>query len=149
VPSHHKIPPFSLEFYKDEVGNHPVLEWLRSLDATKRRSMGVALYEVLQHMGIDVCETEFGKNLGRGVFEFRVRQTASEILARRGHPKRSGRDPDKADILLRVYCHAYGEKVVLLVAAYDKGKDPSRKRENSEIALARRRLADFERGRKA
>src|SRR5674476_876015 len=87
MPSQHEGPPFSLEFYKDEGGNRPVLEWLRSLDATKRRSMGVALYEVLQHMGIDVCETEFGKNLGRGVFEFRVRQTASEILARRGHPK--------------------------------------------------------------
>ena len=45
--------------------------------------------------------------------------------------------------MLRVFCHAYGDKVVLLLAGYDKGDDPSNKRENTEIELARQRLAEF------
>lgn len=52
-------------------------------------------------------------------------------------------EPDQGPILLRVFCHAYGDKVVLLLARYDKGDDPSNKRENTEIELARKRLAEF------
>ncbi len=50
---------------------------------------------------------------------------------------------DKKEILLRVYCHAFGDKIVLLLAGYDKLRNPSRKRENDEIALARKRLVEF------
>jgi len=39
--------------------------------------------------------------------------------------------------------NSHGDKIVLLVAGYDNLADPSKKRENAEIALARRRLADF------
>jgi len=50
---------------------------------------------------------------------------------------------DREEVLLRLYCHAYGDKIVLLLAGYDKPSSPSKKRENAEIALARTRLADF------
>jgi len=50
---------------------------------------------------------------------------------------------DKEPILLRVYCHAYGDKVVLLLAGYNKQSHPSKKRENVEIKLARQRLTEF------
>ena len=50
---------------------------------------------------------------------------------------------DKEPILLRVYCHAYGDKIVLLLAGYDKQADPSKKRENDEIKLGRKRLTEF------
>jgi hypothetical protein len=46
-------------------------------------------------------------------------------------------------VLLRVLCHAYGSRVILLLAAYDKGADPSKKRQQREIATARRRLREF------
>lgn len=49
----------------------------------------------------------------------------------------------RSPILLRVYCHAYGDKIVLLLAGYDKGADPSKKHENKEIQLARKRLTEF------
>jgi hypothetical protein len=55
---------------------------------------------------------------------------------------------DKEPILLRVYCHAFGDKIVLLLAAYDKLASPSKKRESREIALARERLAEFRRRRR-
>jgi phage-related protein len=44
------------------------------------------------------------------------------------------------DILLRVFCAARGDKIVLLLHGYDKGKDPSDKRQQTEIAEAKRRL---------
>ena len=46
-------------------------------------------------------------------------------------------------VLLRVFCHAYGTKVVLLLNGYDKAGDPSDKRQQREITLARRRLVVF------
>jgi len=44
-----------------------------------------------------------------------------------------------------VYCHAFGDKIVLLLAGYDKLASPSKKRESKEIELARTRLAEFRR----
>lgn len=136
--------PFHLEFYKDEGGDEPVLDWLRSLDSARRRAIGVAMHEILGKMGIEVCGTEFGKHLGQGLFEFRVRQSADQILTRAGHARKGGSASDEKNILLRVYCHAHANRVILLIAGYDKGKDASAKRENREIALARRRLAEFQ-----
>lgn len=43
-------------------------------------------------------------------------------------------------ILLRVFCHAYGDRVVLLLGGYDKGEDTSKKRQAKEIEEARARL---------
>ena len=90
---------------------------------------------VLQELGIGVCESQFGKQLGRGLFEFRLRQKVGEVGTTRG-----GRRLPPEEILLRVFCHAYGDRIVLLLGGYDKGEDPSRKRQNEEIEEARSRL---------
>jgi phage-related protein len=47
--------------------------------------------------------------------------------------------------VLRVFCHAYGDRIVLLLGGFDKGADPSAKRQQGEIDVARKRLADFRR----
>ncbi len=39
-----------------------------------------------------------------------------------------------------MFVHFYGDRVVLLMHGYDKGADTSEKRQNKEIAEARRRL---------
>jgi len=117
-------PRFTLEFYKDATGRKPVLEWLRNkASVSTRRVVGTALREILQEQGMGVCGTAFGRQLGGGLFEFRLRES---------------------DLLLRAFCHAYGEKVILLLAAYDKSEDPSAKRQKKEIELARRRLTDWQ-----
>ncbi len=77
---------------------------------------------ILQEQGIGVCGSAFGRQLGEGVFEFRLRE---------------------GPLLARIFCHAHGARVILLLGAYDKGRDPSRRRQNREIALARSRLADW------
>lgn len=99
--------------------------------------------EILQVDGIGVCRDAYGKQLGDGLFEFRLRHDAAEILRSVGKPARD--EPHGERILLRVFCHAHGDRVILLLGGYDKGADPSKKRQQREIAEARRRLADFRR----
>jgi len=121
-------PRHKLEFYKDRAGRQPVLEWLRDkVSSSTRRTVGTALREILQEQGVAVCGTPFGRQLGSGLFEFRLRE---------------------GDLLLRAFCHAYGDKVILLLAAYDKSEDPSPKRQTKEIELAHRRLTDWQQRRR-
>jgi hypothetical protein len=44
---------------------------------------------------------------------------------------------------LRVFCHAYGNRIVLLLGGYNKAKDDSAKRQNAEITEAKRRLTKW------
>jgi putative component of toxin-antitoxin plasmid stabilization module len=119
-----KAPPYQIEFYVDEAGRRPVLKWIKEeLTPRKRRVLGAAMNEILQHQGLGVCGTAFGRQLGDGLFEFRLREKG---------------------LLLRVFCHAYGHKVILLLGGYDKAEDPSAKRQQSEIEEARRRLRAWE-----
>ena len=138
------VSTFRLEFFADEHGVSPVLRWLREeLTPTQRRAIGVALSEILQAEGVGVCRSGYGKQLGDGLFEFRLRHDAAEILQSLG--KHARPEPGGERILLRVFCHAYGDRIVLLLGGYDKGTDPSSKRQQREIAVARRRLRDFQR----
>jgi hypothetical protein len=69
-----------------------------------------------------------------------VRHDAATILHERGLPVPEHPREAHTAILLRVFCHAHGKKVVLLLAGYDKGKEPSAKRQNAEIKRAKQRL---------
>jgi phage-related protein len=134
---------FTLEFYEDEHGDEPVLRWLRGLSPIQRRAIGVAMAEILQVEGVNVCRGPYGKQLGDGLFEFRLRHDAAEILRGLGTPFRD--EPGSERVLLRVFCHAHGDHLILLLGGYDKGSDPSRRRQQREIEIARTRLADFRR----
>ncbi len=127
---------YRLEFYKDENGDEPVRRWLlEELSRTQRLVVGTAMREVLEEEGINVCGTVFGKQLGGGLFEFRVGGQISDFVDR-GTP-----DPRKEKILVRVFCHAHGEKLILLLAGYDKLAHTSRNYQNDEIQTARQRLS--------
>jgi putative component of toxin-antitoxin plasmid stabilization module len=109
-----------LEFYEDGDGRKPVLIWITDeLDRRARRSLGTAMRQILQEQGVGVCGTAFGRQLGQGLFEFRLRES---------------------NLLLRVFCHAHGDRVVLLLGGYNKAADPSKRRQEAEIAQARNRL---------
>ncbi len=139
-------PKYTLEFYKDSDGRQPVRDWLRDdLDRSKARALGVAMFHILQQEGVGVCATEYGKPISKGLFEFRLRHSAQEMLHNLGVlPADEPRAQGKEHILLRVYCHAYGNKVILLLAGYDKGEAPSKQREQKEIRTAQTRMRDFQ-----
>jgi phage-related protein len=121
--------PFTIAFYESPNGDKPVLRWIRErLSVRQRRALGYALFRLLQQYGAGVCETEFGRHLGGGLFEFRLRLSARK---------------DGETAVLRVFCHAAGDRVVLLLGAYDKGRDPTRRRQDREIEVARQRLTEY------
>lgn len=135
---------FTIEFFEDASGRHPVEDWMESeLSDVELAALLAGLEQVLGHRGIDVCGTEWGKQLGEGLFEFRIRHTAAEIRKMFGGDPPGEGGGGATRVLIRVFCHAYGAKVVLLLNGYSKGSDPRQKRQQREIALARKRLAEF------
>lgn len=143
-------PEWTLDFY-GERGREPVLDFLRGLDEFKEQALAAALRNVLAYEGIGVCGSSWGKWVrgAPGIFEFRVRHDAATILRERGLPVPEKLDESHSGILLRVFCHAHGKKVVLLLAAYDKGREPSAKRQNAEIKRAKQRLRRWKASQKA
>lgn len=109
-----------------EVASEDFARFARSLDEYEQSILDVAVREVLAVEGIAMCESEWGKALGRGLYEFRIRRSLDAILRVTGmaHMRR-------------------GKRVVLLLGGYDKGKDPSGRRQQREIAAARRVLAEW------
>ena len=74
--------------------------------------------------GIGLAGTAWLKPLKDGLYEFRVRSTAAEIVrmyADAGHVP----PEDTETILLRVFVAFHGNRVVLLLDGYDKAADPS------------------------
>ena len=54
-----------------------------------------------------------------------------------------GVEAPREKVLLRVFVHFYGDRIVLLLGGYDKGRDPKENRQQREIAQARKLLAQF------
>lgn len=131
----HQSPAYEIEFYEDDSGHEPALAFMRSLPAMKKRAIGVALNEVLQHLGPTVAAGNFGRNLGGGLYEFRLDQDAEQILRRIGKAPRRERDEGK--VLLRVFFHPHGTKLLLLLSGYDKSERPSKAHQQERIEEAR------------
>ena len=116
-------PAYTLEFYEDAKGHQPVRDWLKNdLNPEDRRTVGAALREILQENGVNVCGSSFSRQLGGGLFEFRLREQP---------------------LIICIPCHAHGDRLILLLGGYDKGQDPSGRRQNQEIAVARARLEEW------
>jgi hypothetical protein len=97
---------------------------------------------VLAVDGPAICESEWGKALGRGLYEFRIRKSLDAILKARGEEQMRG---GKRPVLLRVFSAFARGRAVIPLGGYDKGKDTSGSRQQREIAAARRVFAEWKR----
>ena len=126
---------FTIEFLEDDDGRSPVEEWMDSdLTDLELAALVSGLEHVLSHRGIDVCRTEWGKQLGEGLFEFRIRHSAAEIEHMFTGTSSSRQAAKGEKVLLRVFCHAYGAKVVLLLNGYDKAGDSGDKTPTAQMS---------------
>lgn len=116
-----------------------------SLPEYEQAVLTAALTHVLEVRGIDVCSGEWGKALGDGLYEFRIRRSLQAILNEAGEPVPKDLASADRKVLLRVFCTFHGKKIVLLFSGYDKGKDPSAKRQTREIKTARKMLKIWKR----
>lgn len=132
---------WTLEAFEDDIGRIPFERYVHVLDDVKAAALEAALEHVLAARGLELVRTEWLKALGEGLHEFRVRHDKSEIDRMFGDATGSPGKPAK--ILLRVFVHFYGDKVVLLLGGYDKGRDSGQRRQGREIDEARRLLRQF------
>jgi hypothetical protein len=133
--------------YEDPDGKQPFTSWLNRLSEAKFVALDAAIRLVLSERGLDLARTEWLKPLGDGLHEFRIRHDEDEIKQMFGGQEVRVRP--RESILLRVFVHFHGSRIVLLVAGYDKGRDPSDKRQEREIKRARKSLEDWRRQEKA
>ncbi len=96
--------------------------------------------------GIDICRGEWGTPLGDGLFEFRVRRSLRAILSEGGDDVPEDLSGTDRMVLIRVFCTFHGDRIILLYHGYNKKKDPSQKRQQREIARARKLHAEWKRG---
>jgi hypothetical protein len=139
------MPPVRLwtpEPFQADDGTIPFERFVEGLSDLKFAAVDAAIRHVLAVRGLELVQTEWLKALGQGLHEFRVRHDADEI-ARMFGGRASGKSARREPVLLRVFVHFYGAKVVLLLGGYDKGADPKPRRQQREIAEARRLLAQF------
>ena len=134
------------EPFQADDGTIPFEQFVNGLSDFKFVALSTAIDRVLSVRGIELVRTEWLKALGKGLHELRVRHDGDEIT------RMFGGDPPKVappagKILLRVFVHFHGEKMVLLLGGYDKGEDSTARRQRREIAGARRRLAQFKKRR--
>lgn len=116
-----------------------------ALPEYERTVLTAAFDHVLTVHGIDICAGEWGKPLGKGLYEFRIRRSLNAILTLAGLDAATIHGADRS-VLLRVFCTFHGDRIVLLLHGYDKLRDPSPKRQQKEIAKARKLNEEWKRG---
>jgi len=132
--------------FEADDGTVPFEKFVSGLTDFKFVALDVAIDRVLSARGLELVRTEWLKALGGGLHEFRIRHDAAEVA------HMFGGDPPTVQghaekVLLRVFVHFHGDKVVLLLGGYDKGRDTKSRRQQREIAEARRLLEQFKRRR--
>ena len=132
---------WTLEVFEAADGREPFSEWMNGLSEGKFAALDAALRQVLSERGLDLAQTEWLKPLGNGLHEFRVRHDEDEIAQMFGGQEERVRP--REPILLRVFVHFHGAKVVLLLGGYDKGKDPNKRRQAREIKKATKILKSW------
>ena len=133
---------WTTEFYEDDAGRRPVELWMDSLTVAEFAALRAAIVRVLEVRGIELGSTPWLKALGEGVFEFRVRHDTATIEALYGSTSQA-EQPTQRKILLRLFVHFHGDKVILLLHGYNKGGDDSPRKQNKEIQEARKRLTHW------
>ncbi len=135
---------WTLQIYETNNGALPYGIFRDSLDVYTRAVLDISVEEILRRQGNNVCNSlKFGRSLRGGLYEFKISKSLSSLVKDLGisHPLT---DQGKKSVLLRVFFAVEGEKVLILLAGYDKKKDDSSKRQNKEITYARKLLREHQ-----
>ena len=135
---------YEIEFFRRADGGEPVRRFLDALSEDKRNALVAALTFVLARQGLDVCRSEWGKHLGGGLAEFRLRHNAREVSTSHGPADAALPESSAEKILLRVFFHAHGNRLILLLSGYDKGARSSARNQQKEIERARGYLKEWQ-----
>lgn len=96
-----------------------------------------AIELILRPYGKALIDEGWLKDLGGGLFEFRVGPTRRKIRRRTNQNLDNFFD---ADLLVRIFCLFDTETEIVILHSYDKTIDRSRSTQKSEISIARELL---------
>ena len=113
---------WEIELYATVDGACPFEAWHRKLPAGKQVVIKESMQAQLVQRGTGVCSDDWGRALGGGLYELRMRQ--------RG-------------VLLRVFFAPIAERRLLVLGGLDKGRHA--KRQTAAIQACRDRLAEWHR----
>lgn len=139
-------PTWTVEVWEDENGHSPFMSSYAKLDQYEQAVLDAVIEHVLSVHGIDICGWEWGKALGGGLYEVRVRRTLDEVLTwgdvadSENEDQAHGAGSEPRKVLLRLFVTFHGDHVVLLFNGYSKGRDPSEHRQAKEIKAAQKHL---------
>lgn len=132
-------PDWRIHLYQTPQGHIPFEIFRNSLDPFETELLDLCILKILAREGHNVCATNWGKSLGAGLYEFRINRSLA-ILRQEFGIKDSIESGAENSKLMRVFFSVEGQKIILLLCGYDKGKDPSRKRQQKIIKTARKLL---------
>ena len=134
--------PWTLEVFKADDGTIPYRRFADSLSDFRFAALDMAINHVLASHGLDLASSHWLRPLGEGLHEFRIRHEAYDT-ARMFEVAPPSVGARRESVLLRVFVHFHGDKVILLLGGYDKGRSPKAKRQQREIERARKLLAQY------
>ena len=134
---------WSIEVFTDLDGFSPFAKWLaKDLNPVEITAPELAIQKILIPNGISLASTKWLTPLGSGLYEFRISHTAEEI-ANFYKLKEVGKGKSHRKILLRVFVHFYGDKIVLILGGYDKGARNQPRYQQQQIKHARKLLKEW------
>jgi hypothetical protein len=135
---------WTVEYYVSSSGEQIGAGWLEELDEAHFAAWVAFVEVLLVAFGKDIPYRNWVKALGDGLFELRVDQPERSLRSIFGTAGETEATPN-TPILLRAFCTFAGQRIVIVFGGYDKGADPSKKRQQREIKAARRALEAWKR----
>lgn len=113
--------------------------FVKSLTPIKQRTLEASIDKILLIHGLELVDGDLIKNLGGGLYEYRVGPTTTRMMNKAGE---SGKETHQK-IALRVFLSFEGSRLIVILGSYDKGANDSKSRQQSEIAQSRRLLRSW------
>jgi putative component of toxin-antitoxin plasmid stabilization module len=132
---------WALQIHDRPDGSIPYQIFRERLDTYTLAILDICVEEVLARQGNNVCNSSWGKSLGDGLYEFRISKSIAAICNEANVPIPKFPNAKKST-LLRVFFAVEGSKIIVLLCAYDKGKDSGERRQQREIVRARKYLQE-------
>lgn len=131
-----KSQPWHIELISLPNGQTPYLTFRNSLNDYEAVLLDLCVEQILGRAGINVCDTNWGKALGAGLFEFRIHRSLKSLANHLGIRLPDNLKGDQIK-LFRVFFTVEGQKIIVLLSGYDKGRMPSKKKQQKMIDEAR------------
>jgi hypothetical protein len=114
-------------------------KFVKSLTPIKQRTLEASIDKILLVHGFELVDGDLVKPLGGGLYEYRVGPTTTRMMNKAGLESRIPHQK----IVIRVFMAFEADRIVVLLASYDKGANDSKSKQQSEIAKARQLLKEW------